>query len=281
MSSLFGKSWSALTGTFGGLGAEYLSDRGDAIQDWFTGASSNRKAYHYQMNLDSANRAWQARQAEIAYERQKDFFDYNANYNTPANQVKRLEEAGLNPHLVYGNGAMAVQASTGSAPQASGGHSGSMPFTGHRGLDALGFLTDIAFKAIHARKEARALDLQEAKHEVDKANVASEIARRDAETAKTIEQTKDIQEGLADPRLKYIHRNSETLGDFIGSKLAKLYDGLTGNISGKSWFTPKPRFPIDPSRVHKLPTTIIRHDKRSGQTQYSFDGGKTWENHDE
>lgn len=75
--------------------------------------------------------------ASQAYERQKSLMklqqDYavsnwqrEVNYNSPAEQMKRLKEAGLNPNLVYGNGSMQGLESPGissptspSAPMAS------------------------------------------------------------------------------------------------------------------------------------------------------------------
>ncbi|NDG53361.1 MAG: hypothetical protein EBY39_10110 [Flavobacteriia bacterium] len=44
------------------------------------------------------------RAATTAFKRQKELFDYQAAYNTPANQMKRLKLAGLNPALMYGKG---------------------------------------------------------------------------------------------------------------------------------------------------------------------------------
>lgn len=46
----------------------------------------------------------QKRAATTAFKRQKELFDYQNAYNTPANQMKRLKEAGLNPALMYGQG---------------------------------------------------------------------------------------------------------------------------------------------------------------------------------
>ncbi len=71
-------------------------------------------------NLFNAN---QARKAEARqFQMQKDLMSYQndmnrqnwqevAEYNSPANQMKRLQEAGLNPNLVYGNGADATASS--------------------------------------------------------------------------------------------------------------------------------------------------------------------------
>lgn len=62
---------------------------------------------------------WNNTQAEKSYELQQRMFDYTSNYNTPANQVKRLQEAGLNPALMYGTtGATGTQGETGSASAA-------------------------------------------------------------------------------------------------------------------------------------------------------------------
>lgn len=44
------------------------------------------------------------RAATVAFKRQKELFDYQNAYNTPANQMKRLKDAGLNPALMYGQG---------------------------------------------------------------------------------------------------------------------------------------------------------------------------------
>jgi hypothetical protein len=46
----------------------------------------------------------QKRAATTAFKRQKELFDYQNAYNTPAMQMKRLKDAGLNPALMYGQG---------------------------------------------------------------------------------------------------------------------------------------------------------------------------------
>lgn len=46
---------------------------------------------------------------------QWDFWNANNDYNSPKSQMQRLEEAGLNPNLVYGNGAATHQATMATA----------------------------------------------------------------------------------------------------------------------------------------------------------------------
>lgn len=82
-----------------------------AIGDFFTGGASARKQYRYQSKLmDKQN------------QQQIDFWKMNNEYNTPFNQRARLEQAGLNPDLMYGGSGnigqsqMPSAASPGSAP---------------------------------------------------------------------------------------------------------------------------------------------------------------------
>lgn len=81
-----------------------------AIGNLFTGGASARKQYQYQSKLmDKQN------------QQQIDFWKMNNEYNTPFNQRARLEQAGLNPDLMYGGSGNMYQsqmpgAASGSAP---------------------------------------------------------------------------------------------------------------------------------------------------------------------
>lgn len=80
------------------------------IGNLFTGGMSARKQYKYQSKLmDKQN------------QQQIDFWKMNNEYNTPFNQRARLEQAGLNPDLMYGGSGNMPQsqmpgAASGSAP---------------------------------------------------------------------------------------------------------------------------------------------------------------------
>ena len=80
------------------------------IGNLFTGGMSARKQYKYQSKLmDKQN------------QQQIDFWNMNNEYNTPFNQRARLEQAGLNPDLMYGGSGNMYQsqmpgAASGSAP---------------------------------------------------------------------------------------------------------------------------------------------------------------------
>lgn len=81
-----------------------------AIGNFFTGGASARKQYKYQSKLmDKQN------------QQQIDFWKMNNEYNTPFAQRARLEQAGLNPDLMYGGSGNMYQsqmpgAASGSAP---------------------------------------------------------------------------------------------------------------------------------------------------------------------
>lgn len=81
-----------------------------AIGNFFTGGASARKQYQYQSKLmDKQN------------QQQIDFWKMNNEYNTPFAQRARLEQAGLNPDLMYGGSGNMYQsqmpgAASGSAP---------------------------------------------------------------------------------------------------------------------------------------------------------------------
>lgn len=84
----------------------FLSSLGSSLIGGYVDNYYNRKAakkqYDYQMAMWNANNA----------------------YNTPAEQMKRLREAGLNPNLVYGGGSATHTATMASAPRVEPGRSG-------------------------------------------------------------------------------------------------------------------------------------------------------------
>lgn len=72
---------------------------------------------------DAANSAYESNRQDSlnkqAFNRQNSaqwaFWHANNDYNSPKSQMQRLEEAGLNPNLVYGNGAATHQATMATA----------------------------------------------------------------------------------------------------------------------------------------------------------------------
>lgn len=115
MGILSGATSGAATGSAGGpagmaIGAGLGAISAAKSNDMTSGEYND---LNKQMGLQSM---WNNTQAEKSYELQQRMFDYTADYNSAANQVKRLKEAGLNPALMYGmQGAAGGTGQTGSA----------------------------------------------------------------------------------------------------------------------------------------------------------------------
>lgn len=84
-------------GALGGLGAAGVIPAAGGIIDTFVNAQTARR------NTDKTIEA-QRREAELAYQRSIAMWHMQNAYNSPAEQMKRFGAAGLNPHLIYGQG---------------------------------------------------------------------------------------------------------------------------------------------------------------------------------
>ena len=69
-------------------------------------ASSNRTARRNTDRTIAANRA----EAELAYQRSVQLWNMQNEYNSPQSQMERFKAAGLNPHLIYGQGSSGLAA---------------------------------------------------------------------------------------------------------------------------------------------------------------------------
>lgn len=72
------------------------------------GASALGSLFSSGQNKKNVKRTIQAQKEMQEYEWQQNLalYNYNNAYNTPSAQMERLQEAGLNPNLVYGNGSV-------------------------------------------------------------------------------------------------------------------------------------------------------------------------------
>lgn len=125
-------------------------------------SQSKKMAKQHQYNIDMLNRTTAA---------QKDLFDYqfdaNNQYNSPAAQMERLQLAGLNPNLMYGNGASTGNASS-SMPGVNATSNVGLPNT----PDFAGAVSSIS----STLNQARALDLQQK-------SIENETKRSDSSSA--------------------------------------------------------------------------------------------------
>lgn len=99
------------------LGA-VVTGLGNVVQGLFNRKQSKK-------NTKRTNRA-NMELAKYQYDRDIEMWERNNAYNTPEAQMARLQKAGLNPHLVYGNGSV-VGNTSGQTPQY---HAPRQDFTG-------------------------------------------------------------------------------------------------------------------------------------------------------
>lgn len=86
--------------------ASLVSGAGSAI----IGGKLNKKNRDFYERMTNQQNAFNAEQAQLAYQRQRELYDYQFDketaYNDPLAQVARMQRAGLNPALLSGSGAV-------------------------------------------------------------------------------------------------------------------------------------------------------------------------------
>ena len=102
--------------------------------------------------------------AQYQYEKNLEMWNRENEYNTPANQRKRMEAAGLNPALMYGSGSVANTA--GSAPQFDAPKLSAYTDFGDMGVG-------LGIQAMMAGKQARNVDADTEKKEQETSNLAT------------------------------------------------------------------------------------------------------------
>lgn len=110
---------------FGVDDAAAIATAASAVASGVTAATQgvrNKKSYKYTKKLQDAQNAYNTEQAQVAYARQREFYDYMYDKNSPLSQMQQLKKAGLNPNLAYGQ--LGDGTSAPSVPQASAAGAG-------------------------------------------------------------------------------------------------------------------------------------------------------------
>lgn len=109
-----------------GGAASLVSGGGQAV----VGAKLNKKNRKFYQEMTEKQNAFNAEQAQIAYERSRELYDYQfgkeASYNHPLAQMQRMKAAGLNPALMYGSG-VGDAGSVSAAPSGVGAATAASP----------------------------------------------------------------------------------------------------------------------------------------------------------
>lgn len=108
-----------------GIGAG-LSGIGGLLGSLFSNSSAN-KQLKAQQQENQLNRDFNAQQAQLNREFQVQMMDKENEYNDPTNVVSRLQRAGINPAVAFGQFANGSSAASGSQASFSGGVGTSLP----------------------------------------------------------------------------------------------------------------------------------------------------------
>lgn len=131
----------------------------------------------------------------------KQMWDLNNEYNLPTNQVERLKAAGLNPNLVYGNGANTV------SPLPSGvGTSGLRAHTGFSNVAAAGINTYLQSKLNDSTIKVN--DAAASAHEADAANKRADLPGHQAEAISKVVKS-DVDEATKQDLINKIKNDTE------------------------------------------------------------------------
>lgn len=153
--------------TIMGLGNNGLTEK--EAMDLQNQNEKERMKYQSELNEEAANRS---------YARNVDFFNLTSEYNSAEKQKQRLIEAGLNPGLMYGGGAVGQGTGQGYSGQESGvGNSG-----------AQGVAMALQLKSIEAQTRLAEANANKANAEAEK------ISGVDTEKTKT--ETKGINQEI-------------------------------------------------------------------------------------
>lgn len=110
-----------------------------------------RKQHEYDVEMFEREARFNADQAQLSYDRQRDFYNYQfereSDYNSPLRQMQRYKAAGLNPALVaqgISSGETSVSSSSPSSASASGSNTVDVVGSYNSTIQALQGLSDMS-----------------------------------------------------------------------------------------------------------------------------------------
>lgn len=194
---------------------------------------------------DAANSAYESNRQDSlnkqAFNRQNSaqwaFWHANNDYNSPASQMQRLEEAGLNPNLVYGNGAATHQATMATAGKsgAAGFNLNTAPLTEFYQLENME-AQNLLLLAQRAKVDA---EVDAIRASIPKTQADARVAAKRARVADSYGVTSDYVSDVFGMGDKLIDYGSAILSD-IGGYASDFYRGVKGLAN--SWEPKRVRY---------------------------------------
>lgn len=148
----------------------------------------------------------------INFEQQNQMFDKQAKWHSPEQQKQRLEEAGLNPGLMYGIGGEG-----GSSVSSGGGTGSEVQGVGNPGT-----------QAVMMGLQAKSIESQIALNNAQASKINAETEKTEKETTKTSAETESVWSGIE--LLK-----KQTISEEAKINLTKMQTELTEAMREESW----------------------------------------------
>lgn len=149
---------------------------------------------------------------QINFEQQNQMFEKQAEWNSAKNQKERLQEAGLNPALMYGIGG------EGGSSVSSGGGSGAQV----QGVNNVGT------QAVMMGLQTKSIESQIALNNAQASKINAETEKTEKETEKTSAETESVWSGIE--LLK-----ARTSSEEAKTKLTNMQTELTEAMREESW----------------------------------------------
>ena len=171
-------------GIFSSIGKFFSGSVGGALLNAGLGVVGNFLGNKQAEKNQQKQNEFNAQEAQKTREWQEKMWNLNNEYNTPLAQVNRIQEAGLNPNLVYGNGTIQnVTPMASSSAQAS-----STPFN-----DSIAARHAKNFDAI-MRGLQTAITMQELKNKkAEGKNIESNTEKNNAEAQESQQRAKNLE----------------------------------------------------------------------------------------
>lgn len=210
-----------------------------------TGEEKDRQQHDYDVDMLQREQQFNAEQAQVAYERQREFYDYQfqkeSSYNSPLAQMQRYKAAGLNPYLMQtDSGNTSVSASSPSSASASGSNTVNMAAFQNNTLSALNNVASIAQGLGQLQSQTDLNKSQEVKNYADatktagvdtdevKANINKIM--QDTQTSKAQELNTIADTELKGEQKKNVAEDTRRLSFMVDKFLPKQYDEIQKNI---------------------------------------------------
>lgn len=212
-----------------------------------------RRQHEYDVDMLQREQQFNAEQAQQAYDRQREFYDYQfqneSQYNSPLAQLQRYKQAGMNPALMQLNeGNTSVSASSPPAASASGSNSVNFAQFQSNQLQAASSIAGILN------------EFQKVQSEIDlnKTSAAKNIAEADKTAGVDTEKTRvDIKNVLADTENKKAEKNKIIADTDLSKTQKENVEQQTENLRYTlKHLLPKQGSEID-KRIEKMTNDIL------------------------